>query len=260
MRPECLATRREVLRGDDMSEVARGHLSGCAACRGFEASERIVSRLVRERAERPSAPHALRDRLVVALESERRRARRGGRRRWPRWTASVALLAVLAGGLAWLQRRQNGHAEARLMVETLAEDHLAYAARDGRAEVVSSSPDEVSDWLRARTGFAVSVPALPGASLLGARRCKVRGRPAALAFYDRQRPAGGRGSPLSLFAFETDREDWSHMQRLDAVHPKRLCRADEKGLTVLVWEDRGLTYALVSDVPESDIPALAGTL
>ncbi len=260
MKPECLAARRAVVLGDSGSASVRDHLGACNECREFETSERTVARLVRDRAARPVASHALRERLVVALDLERRRAQRQGLQRWFGWTAALAALLILGAGSAWLHFRHQGHVEARRTVAALAADHITYAARDDRAQILSNSPQQVADWLRGRTRLAVSLPFLPGAALIGARRCSVHGRPAALAFYLMGTAGGGGWSPASLFTFETGSEDWSHMETLPSAHSRRICRAKDRGLTVLIWEDRGLTYAFVTEVPEADLAALASPL
>jgi anti-sigma factor RsiW len=253
---ECLAARRAILLGGGDAPSVREHLERCEACRRFEAGERAVAAAVRAGAARARAPQGLRERLVAALEAER------GRRAGPRgrsWKA-VALLAgasLLAIAVLVLMIPADGTAEARRTVAALAADHLEYAA-GGPMELASSSPVEVASWLRARTRLAVTVPAPPGATVLGARRCRLRGRPAALVTY-RLAGSGGedRGSAASLFVFRSSGEEWSSMETVAAGRPKRICRTHDSGLSVLVWEERGLTYAFVTEIPEARLAALA---
>ncbi|MBI1951117.1 MAG: hypothetical protein HYS34_07120 [Acidobacteria bacterium] len=253
---ECLAARRSILLGGEVAASVREHLERCEACRRFEAGGRAVAATVRGRASRPPAPQTLRERLVAALEEERSRSARG----WRRWWRSAGLLAaasLLAVAAFALLAPVRGAAEARRTVAAVAADHLEYAA-GGPMELASSSPAEVADWLRARTRLAVSVPVPPGATVLGARRCRLRGRPAALVSYRLHDTEGGaRGSAASLFVFQSAGEGWSSMETLAARRPKRICRAHDRGLNVLVWEDRGLTYAFVTEIPEPELSRLA---
>jgi anti-sigma factor RsiW len=253
---KCLAARRALLLGEEAAASVREHLERCETCRRFEAGERAAAAAVRTRSRRAPAPQALRERLVAALEEERHRTARG-RRRWLRSAGLLAAAALLAVAAFMLLAPPDGTAEARRTVAALAADHMEYAT-GGAMELASSSPAEVADWLRARTRLAVTVPVPPEATVLGARRCRLRGRPAALVSY--RLPGSGRdagGSAASLFVFQSAGEEWSSMETLAARRPKRICRAHDRGLNVLVWEDRGLTYAFVTDISEPELSRLA---
>jgi anti-sigma factor RsiW len=254
MNLECLACRRAILLGEEDRAPIRGHLERCEGCRRFEDNERAVATAVRDRAPRPAAPQALRERLVAALEAERRRTAR----RWWRWAGAAFLAAATALAVAGvvLLRPAVGVAEARRTVAALAADHLEYAAAGGLMEIESSSPAEITDWLRARTRLAVRVSIPPGATVVGARRCSLRGRPAGLVAY-RLTGSDGTREAASLFVFQGAGEEWSSMETVATGRPKRICRAHDRGLGVLVWEDRGLTYAFVSGLPEPELRALA---
>lgn len=257
MKPECGAVRRQILLGGPGAGVVRDHLRSCEGCRAFDATERAVAELVRLRAARPHAPHSLRERLFVSMEAQRKRPASAGRRRWLRAAVAAAILLLVAFGWTWHQTRR-GVDEARRTVEALAADHISYATLDDRAEIVSSSTTEVSAWLRNRTNLAVSLPQLPRGLLLGARRCRIREQTAAVAFYSLKAPATSADSPASLFVFKTAGENWSRMERIGGA--KRICRANNRGVSLLLWEDRGLTYALVTEISEPELIELAHLL
>ncbi len=258
MTPECRAVRRALLLGEASSSAVAEHIRSCAACQAFDTAERAVADLASRKVHRPAAPHSLRERLVATLEAERRRSARGARRR------TVRVLILAAAGLAavavpaWVVRAR-GAAEARHTVEALASDHIELLSRGGPVEFASSSPGETARWLRNETRLAVQVPDLPRASLRGARRCELRGRQAALVFYELDRRPGEPGGEASLFVFKNAGERWSAMEPVPGGS-KRLCRSHDRGLSVLVWEDRGLTYALVSDLAEPELLSVARQL
>lgn len=257
MRTGCRTARRFLLLGEGGTESVREHLRECKDCRDFETAEREVAGLVRRMAARPPAPRALRERLLAALETERGRLGRRwklGRAR----VAAIAIAAVVAAASGWIYLGR-GASEARRTVEALVLDHLKYAGSGPGPELGSSSTQEVEEWLRDQTRLAVALPDFSEASLLGARRCEVRGRPAALVLY-RLAGAGGPGSTASLFAFQGGKEDWSRMETVSNSRTRRICRAHDRGLSVLVWEDRGLTYALVTELPDRALQALAERL
>jgi hypothetical protein len=253
---KCLAVRRSILLGEADAGSVREHLERCEGCRRFETGEQEVATTVRARARRTPAPQSLRERLVTALEAERGRPAGGRRRSWRAVAVGVAA-SLLAVAAFILLGPVDGTAEARRTVAALAADHMEYAAGEPM-ELVSSSPAEIVRWLRARTRLAVTLPVPPGATLLGARRCRLRGRPAALVSY--RLPGSGTdagGSAASLFVFRSAREEWSSMETLAERRPKRICRAHDSGLSVLIWQERGLTYAFVTEIPEPDLLALA---
>jgi len=253
MKSECRIVRRAVLLGEVGSAEAQDHLRDCEACRAFERAERVVARLVRDRAAREPAPHALRERLVVALEAERRRSRHW----WTRWpllskgAAAALLLAAISGGIYWLQ----GVAKAERMVEAVAADHLELASR-GAALFTAPSSQEMGDWVRSKLKLAVKVPVLPQATLIGARQCRLRGRPAALIVYRLSGPSAG-ATTASLFVFRSSGERWSQMDTLKGSSSKRICHGHDRGLSVLIWEDRTVTYALVTELPEAQLEEFA---
>ena len=253
---ECMVARRAMLLREADAPSVREHLERCEGCRRFEAGEQAVAEAVRMRARRAQAPQALRERLVTALEAERGRPAGGRRRSWRAIAVGAAALMLVIAGLILLGP-VDGTAEARRTVAALTTDHMEYAT-GGPMELVSPSPAEVAEWLRTRTRLAVTVPAPPGATVLGARRCRLRGRPAALVSYHLAGSGGDAGgSAASLFVFRSAGEEWSSMETLAERRPKRICRAHDSGLSVLVWEERGLTYAFVTEIPEPELMKLA---
>lgn len=83
----------------------------------------------------------------------------------------------------------------------------------------------------------------------------MRGRPAALVFYQRD-SAEADPEPLSLFVFETAGEDFSAMDELDGLPGKRTCHRASRGVGIIVWEERGLVYALTAALETEQLGAL----
>ncbi|MGK4004517.1 zf-HC2 domain-containing protein [Sorangium sp. So ce1036] len=178
------------------------HLAGCAPCRGAaEALGRVRRALVaradpevpprvRERAEHaargadPEVPPRVRERAEAAA----RRAR--APRAWP-WAITAGLAA--AAGVAALLVGGPGRGVSAAMADELVTHHVRGFARERPCDIESSDPDAVAGWLEGRLGYAVTVPALPGARLLGARLCQIEGtRTAALMYTSGE-------SPLTVF-------------------------------------------------------------
>ncbi|MCI0571734.1 MAG: zf-HC2 domain-containing protein [Myxococcaceae bacterium] len=151
---------------EERAQVAR-HTERCVGCRatlarfgplraGLQRSARAevaVSPSLRARLERLEAP--------VRRLSPLRRVGMG-----------MAAAAVLAVGL-WAA---VPHAGLDGAVALDAErHHLKAFARATPCDFASSDPEAVAGWLKAQMGHQVQVPDVPGAVLLGARRCDLAG-------------------------------------------------------------------------------------
>lgn len=181
-----------------------------------EARPAELERLERHLSECPSCAEAGGEYLGVRwrLEGLRGRGRtdrfapaasrstRTARARW-RWGSALvgALAAVLvfAGGLAgapgWT--RWADPAESGSLTSQAERHHYEAFAQGDPCEFRSASPRAVAHWLHSQVGYAVDVPELPGAKLLGARHCTLEGAPTASILYRR----GGVG--ITLFVPET---------------------------------------------------------
>ena len=147
MKSKCRIARSSILLGEGDSPAIREHLEQCEACRGFESSECEMHDLIRRRAARPPAPQALRERLFAALEDERRRVTGRGRSRPIRAAAAAGAIAIVAALGGWIHFAE-GVREAHRTVAALVSDHIDLVTRPSPAEYVSSSPREISEWLR----------------------------------------------------------------------------------------------------------------
>ncbi|MCE9668198.1 zf-HC2 domain-containing protein [Myxococcus stipitatus] len=159
------------------------HLARCPGC-SREASRYSALRraLKAEGAEEIDVPPALTARVarLAPPTSPRRRA-------WGRLAAALA-----AVGLVWASW-PGGMDEALAM--DLERNHLKAFSRRSPCEFESSDPAEVKAWVEREVGYAVEVPVVPGATLLGARRCRLHGRLSASLLY---RHEGGKAMTLFL--------------------------------------------------------------
>lgn len=83
------------------------------------------------------------------------------------------------------------------LAEDLERHHYKAFGQSSPCEFTSSDPRAVAAWLSTNVGYAVEVPAIPGAKLLGARRCKLRGVLTASLQYRED------GQALTLFVTRT---------------------------------------------------------
>lgn len=259
MSKDCKIARRTVLLGEPATGLVAEHLRTCSACRVFAETEQATARLVRERTSRPSAPVALRERIAASFAAATRQARHPRRHRRPLTIAAgVAAIAALAGSGVWYGLR-DGRRLAERTVAQVAEDYFEFASRSDRVEIATGVRAEVESWLQDRVGLAVSVPALAGAEILGARRCSLAGRPTALVFY-RLHAAAAEPALASLFVFQGAGEDWRGMQSFEGSARMPIHRDHHRGVSVLVWQRLGLTYALVSPFDDEQLASVVRSL
>jgi hypothetical protein len=238
----CREFRRAFLL--EGNEEWGSHAESCADCRAFVDAERKAAELLRAHGQRERAPLHLRERVAAVLDGEAGRRARGLRRR--RVIGAAAALAALGAVAAWAVVSRldgDGRHRAHETMALVAEDFLEYAPMGkARLQIESGDAAAVERFFAERVRLAAKVPPLKGLTLVGGRRCAVGGRPAALAFLERRAKEGAEH--YGLFVFEPRGEDWSAMPEVPNLGGRRACHQSKRGVTILVWEERGLVYAL----------------
>ncbi|MBI4717488.1 MAG: zf-HC2 domain-containing protein [Planctomycetes bacterium] len=237
-----------------LSLEVQQHIEHCALCARECEIEKIVRRqLAAKLKEAQALPEFDESALVRLLRSEPGalgRMSRTTRRYWKLGTAgALAAVLVLAASLFVVNsaRKAQGVSLADVLVEDF--DHFVTEAKP--LQIVSADAKEVSEWLRERTALAVSVPSVDPAmaSLMGGRKCKINGKPAAFAVYR-------IGNEMaSLVALHESDEALVHMNRVERnghTHWVDHCR----GHTVLACRRGELIYAVISRLPEESLYAL----
>lgn len=263
-----LAVLSPYLDGDlppEQRETLELHLAECRICRRQTESMRALKHAVARLPSKDEPPVAVRARIEgLRFGTPRKMARWSGifanlrRRRTLRHAFVFATVLATAVGVLLVhgQPDREPHQRAHSTAEFLVDDHLKYARRDARTQLATSSPAELQSWFEHQVELAAKLPELRGARLIGGRRCKVQGRPAALAFYEKTGTDGRASEPLSLFVFEPGGEDWSEMEEVPGLHGKRLCRHHQRGVGLLIWEERGLVYAVAGALEADELRTL----
>lgn len=222
--------------------AAREHVSGCALCRRFLEDMQRVSGRIRDAMPRPEAPVEVRDRLFkVVARARTDQVIRGATRR-QRWWAAGAVATLLLGG-AWLgyELRDGSGDSPEEALAALADDHVRSTRSSG---FTSSDSLEVVGWLKDRLPFAVQVPIFPEAQLKGARLFLAGRRSGAVVDY------AIAGRSLSYYVFPTGAGE-------AAGPPLDVQVASRAGYRIALWQDAGLTHALVAGLPGPKLVELA---
>jgi anti-sigma factor RsiW len=253
------------LQGEERAAI-EAHLSGCESCASIFARELSFLKSVRESGPLHVASPELRARIeavlserqtssrVPAAEANRSVAGRLGRRRHFGWlAAAAALLILLLPIIIWRMARRTDTSPAKpasAFALMAADTHLRRTRGQLPLEMESASPQDISAWFSNKVNFRVKLPNYQESSgqeklytLEGARLVGFQNDYAAYVAYR----MGDR--PISLVITSESAAKPSGGEEIAArglmFHYNAI-----NGLKVLTWSDRGLTYALVSDLDE----------
>ena len=197
-----------------------------------------------------SAPTHLRKRLTDSLLLTRDSQRSGKLRIGLAIAAVVAIAIALGLWLGRIQTEQPGRYSPSSFAMMAADTHRRYLDHHLPLEITSASPEEISTWFNGKVPFSVKLPKyqeasgqvklyqLEGARLVGYKEdyaayvaYRMGQRPISLVMTSNSvaQPAGGEEIMSRGLTFH-----------FDSIY----------GFKVITWTDRGLTYALVSDLEE----------
>ena len=246
------------LQGEERGMV-EAHLAGCESCAAIFARELNFLKEVRESAPLHVAPPELRAKIERVLRegiprvggADENPPRRALRVRWL-VPAAAALLLLLLPLLVWRMVKQSTVPAVKTSSFALmaADTHLRHMRGQLPLEMETEDPQQISWWFLNKVNFSVKLPnyqessgqeklyTLEGARLVGYQNdyaayvaYRMKDRPISLVITSDSvaRPSGGEEIQARGLTF--------HYNAID-------------GLKVLTWSDRGLTYALVSDLEE----------
>jgi len=233
-------------------EAVRMHLDGCADCAREDAAEHGLNEALERRLPQYPAPLGLKRRLVSqwAVLPPARPAR------------SRVLRPVLAAGLAAalalfvVFALLRGHPTPGDGVPAIAleavNDHLRILELGRQLDVQSADAHQVRPWFAGRLDFAPRVPFGGDAEfpLRGGAIERFLDRRAAVFVYGRRLHA------ISLLVFRADGLSWPAGW---GTRPERVSLT-VRGFNVLLWRERDLGYALVSDLNAGELQALGTRL
>ncbi len=245
------------LQGEERVDLEH-HLRACQSCRSFAQAEQSFLDSVRTSEPLYVASPELTDRVRSVLSSPPnvsvdawRESRSSKRTRVIATIAAAALLLLLLPILIWRARERVPRSSAPSSFALMAADaHLRHIRGQLPLEMMSTEPREVSEWFINKVDFRVKIPnyqEAPGLEKLyvmeGARLVAYKNDYAAYVAYQMNH------HPISLVITSDSVAQTSGGEEIKAkglvFHYNAI-----HGLKVLTWSDRGLTYALVSDLEE----------
>lgn len=240
------------LQGEERAAV-ESHLQECASCGAIYERELSFINAIRESGPIHVASPELRARVQQTLNESKRNVvtpRFGSRRRLVLAVAAALIVVLVLPVVIWrTTRRSNGPAPSSFALMA-AETHLRRTRGQLPLEVETAAPQQISEWFANKVDFSVKLPnyqessgqeklyTLEGARLVSYKddyaayvAYRMKDRPISLVITSESmvKPTGGEEIVARGLTF--------HYNGID-------------GLKVITWSDRGLTYALVSDLEE----------
>ena len=220
-------TNEEVERFADGEPVENEqHVRDCAVCANGVLAALRMKQHVRAAMDLGTAPAALRQRLSRPATSDPRPAMS--------WLAIAAAFALVVFGAAYYVRNRTASA-----LPELVDMHVTTLASANPVDVISTDRHTVKPWFEGHLPFGVPVPDLASTPfrLIGGRVVYWNAQPAAYLL------VGKNAHRISVFAFPSS----SAPTAFGAAPP---------GISTLTWNDRGLTFIAVAEVPKSDLVEL----
>jgi len=242
------------LQGDERATI-EAHLKECESCAAIFARELNFLNTIREGGPLYVAPPELRSRVEQILRvepSQSRVPRHPTRFTWLVATAA-GLLVLLVPVLVWRIVRQKEPAPVSQVCSfalMAADTHLRHMRGQLPLETESEDPQKISEWFVNKVDFGVKLPNYQESSgqdklytLEGARLVNYQNDYAAYVAYRMKE------RPISLVITSASSANPSGGEEIASKGLKFHFNAID-GLKVITWSDRGLTYALVSDLDE----------
>jgi anti-sigma factor RsiW len=242
MNSTCGVARRRLLsvtgpRGHEaVLADARAHMEQCASCRRFMSEMHAISEATRAASGGDAAPADVRERLFARVAA----ARTGATRHKVVRAAQLSIAAAAVVAVVAVLDIGRSPEVPSTFVSAITQEHAAAVSGD-RHE--STDAEELQQWLAARLPFAVFVPVLEDARLIGARiSLTPRGRGAVVEY-------GVGSEAVSYFILPP--------QAGGMPEPGRFSYAHSAGYRAVMWSEMGLMHAMVGALPQPTLERLA---
>ena len=237
---------------DDERATIEAHVQSCASCKAFVDKELAFLNAIRGSRPLHTASPSLITRVAGAITGSRGKVHDHA---WLKWIMPIAavMLILLAPIVIWRfvhQSNQSPTSAPSAFALMAVESHLRHMRGQLPLEMESSNPQDVSDWFANKVNFNVKLPSYQESSgqdkvytLEGARLVGYQNDYAAYVAYRMKE------CPISLVITSDAVARPSGGEQI-ASRGLRFHYNSIDGFKVITWSDRGLTYALVSDLEE----------
>lgn len=210
---------------------AKRHIKECRECREFIDGEKSFGSLLRNAVKKEPVPEELKERILNAGKTKKTSFKQTYRM----LAAAILILILTIGGYMY-----SIHIKSDSILEKILNDHIKFLPVP-QAHITSSNPDEVAEWFRGKVNFPVMPPSI-SAAIKGGRLCLLGKKHFALLFYEYN------GSPVSVFITDGNIPGDLKTKKEVMLKDNKAYALYKSGYTILLWEDRGLMYSLVSEL------------
>jgi len=220
---------------EDMLEAKR-HASECRECREFFEGEKSFGALLRNAVKREPLPEELRNKILNSGKTIKTHFKP----RYRIFAVAASILIIAIAGYMY-----STYTKSHPILEKIVNDHVKFLPVP-QMHVKSSNPNEIREWFRGNVNFPVLPPSI-SATLKGGRLCILDKKHFALLFYEHS------GSPVSVFITDGNVPDDLKTKKEVIIQDKKAYVLHRRGYTILLWEDRGLIYSLVTEMDVKEI-------
>jgi mycothiol system anti-sigma-R factor len=219
------------------------HVGECESCRRKVKQQAEWKVAIKAAAPREQAPAALRNRVLRAVAKEAQ-----PERSWSAWAKRVLPVAAAVGLV-------GSFAVSQVQWSPVAADVIAKHQRNLPIEV-SGGTEQVRDWYAGKVDFPVRPPRFAigntPVALRGGRLTNVGDRQAAYLVYDIN------GSKVSVFIFDPGKRSVEAPHRM-VIGNREVFLDQERGYSVVLYRDRGVEYAITSDLDSDQMLKLVSS-
>ncbi len=217
---------------------AKRHIKECQDCKAFFEGDRAFGSMLRNTIRKDKAPEVFKSRIINTKKKKSLKGLYQGLA----IAASILLLVVAGIYLFSIQK------ESPAIIGQIVNDHIQFLPSTN-IQIISSNPEEIKRWFKGKVDFSVNIPDMR-ARLNGGRLCFLNKKRQALLFYEHS------GFPISLFIVDDVDPKKIDADKEVMVKGRKLFLLEDRGYNLLLWQDKGLTYTLVSELPMDEIKKL----
>lgn len=220
-----------------------GHLGECESCRAKVRVQKEWKAAIKAAAPREQAPAALRNRVMRSIARESKPMMS-----WRQWAAR-AMPAAAAVGLVATYLISN------VQWSPVAADVVSKWHTKSLPPEVSGGNEQVKQWFNGKVDFPVRVPRICNhqkCSLLGGRIASLGDKPAAYLIYE------VNGDKVSVFVFDAN-DLPIEARRKQEIAGHDVYFDQEHGYNVALFRDRGVGYAIASDLDQDQMMKLVSS-
>lgn len=223
-----------------INTLVKEHLSLCPLCSIEMEQEKMFNALIKENIPEEKAPYELRERIINSLEERAVH--------FPVFRLRPALIGICVILLVFFIFKTSPFPVFKESVI----HHVGFLQDKIPMEISSNNPAEVKEWLQDKVDFMAMVPDLSqqGVTVLGARVCRLRDKPAAYIVYEK------KGHNISVFMFDAKGLRFPKAKQV-VMNNKTFYIDSERGYNSALWVEDNIACVFVSDINEAELVYLA---